>query len=449
LLNDGGTATYDAAATAALSDPTRLVFDYTVGAADRNVGTLAIVSGDPNGASIVDANGKLPDFSGIITAFPGLTIESKPTTTVTSVAASPGSGIEGLGQPIALTVAMSAPVTVAGGTPTLLLNDGGTATYVAAASAALSDPTRLVFDYTVGAADRNVGALAIVSGNSNGASITDANGNQPDFSGIVTTLSGLAVESKLTTAVTSVAASPGSGIEGVGQAITLTLAMSAAVTVAGGSPTLLLNDGGTATYDAAVTAALSDPTRLVFDYTVGASDHNVDALAIMGGNSNGASIADANGNQPDFSGMITAFAGLRIDVAPAATAIGGGSTLEIPTAASTDVVFGAGGGTLQLDQSVNYSGHVAGFGLGDSIDLRDVAFGATGMTLGYAGNSSGTAGTLTVSDGASPSPHTATLALLGQYMAGSFALSSDGHGGTLVTDPAVVQQTLLAQPQHA
>jgi hypothetical protein len=27
--------------------------------------------------------------------------------------------------------------------------------------------------------------------------------------------------------------------------------------------------------------------------------------------------------------------------------------------------------------------------------------------------------------------------------------SGDGHGGTLVTDPPVTQQTLLGQPQHA
>jgi hypothetical protein len=50
-----------------------------------------------------------------------------------------------------------------------------------------------------------------------------------------------------------------------------------------------------------------------------------------------------------------------------------------------------------------------------------------------------------VSDGT----HTANVALLGQYMAASFATASDGHGGTLVTDPPVVaSQTLLTQP-HA
>jgi hypothetical protein len=41
-----------------------------------------------------------------------------------------------------------------------------------------------------------------------------------------------------------------------------------------------------------------------------------------------------------------------------------------------------------------------------------------------------------VSDGS----HVATLALLGQYTASSFALSSDGHGGTFVTEPAIAAQ---------
>ena len=40
-------------------------------------------------------------------------------------------------------------------------------------------------------------------------------------------------------------------------------------------------------------------------------------------------------------------------------------------------------------------------------------------------------GTLTVTDGT----HTASLTLLGQYSTGDFSLSSDGHGGTMITDP--------------
>jgi hypothetical protein len=33
-------------------------------------------------------------------------------------------------------------------------------------------------------------------------------------------------------------------------------------------------------------------------------------------------------------------------------------------------------------------------------------------------------------------------------MTSSFGLSSDGHGGTLVTDPAIVAQATIAAPHH-
>ncbi|AHY53537.1 hypothetical protein [Bradyrhizobium japonicum] len=67
-----------------------------------------------------------------------------------------------------------------------------------------------------------------------------------------------------------------------------------------------------------------------------------------------------------------------------------------------------------------------------------------GSATGYAQNNDNTGGTLTVSDGT----HVATLHLLGQYSAADFALSSDGHGGTLITDPAVAQQAQLAPALH-
>jgi hypothetical protein len=69
----------------------------------------------------------------------------------------------------------------------------------------------------------------------------------------------------------------------------------------------------------------------------------------------------------------------------------------------------------------------------DRIDLPDIAFGAQ-MTLADAENRADTGGTLTVKDGR----HAAAITLPGNYMAGSFLTTADGHGGTLVTQ---VQQT--------
>jgi hypothetical protein len=51
---------------------------------------------------------------------------------------------------------------------------------------------------------------------------------------------------------------------------------------------------------------------------------------------------------------------------------------------------------------------------------------------------------LTVSDGR----HAASIALLGNYMAGSFVTAADGHGGTLVKEaPQAEQQPLLTHPR--
>jgi hypothetical protein len=147
----------------------------------------------------------------------------------------------------------------------------------------------------------------------------------------------------------------------------------------------------------------------VFGYTVGATDRTVTTLGIVGGRFNGASITDAAGNVPDFSGVLTSFPGLGIDPPPAVTAANNQAT---PT----------------------------------GIDLTTIAFG-TETTLAYAPNQSHTGGSLTVSDGA----HNASIALLGQYMAGDFHAASDFHGGTLVTDPALTGAalaTFVASP-HA
>jgi len=105
---------------------------------------------------------------------------------------------------------------------------------------------------------------------------------------------------------------------------------------------------------------------------------------------------------------------------------------------------GAAGGTLILDDSQNFTsgvGVIGGFGVPGFLDLADISY-SSSNTLGFVEAGGNTSGTLTVSDGT----HTAVLTLLGQYVAGNFTMQSDGHGGTLITDPPVDQQSLLTQP---
>ena len=123
------------------------------------------------------------------------------------------------------------------------------------------------------------------------------------------------------------------------------------------------------------------------------------------------------------------------------TNVNAGATVELGSAATDAVVFAGATGTLQLDQSTSFTGTVAGFAGQDQIDLADIAF-SPGTTLGYAGNADNSAGTLSVSDGS----NMANIALLGSYMASTFAIASDGHGGTLVSDVAPSQAATFTAP---
>ncbi|WP_338697753.1 choice-of-anchor tandem repeat GloVer-containing protein [Bradyrhizobium sp. 26S5] len=79
---------------------------------------------------------------------------------------------------------------------------------------------------------------------------------------------------------------------GAGESGTIVLAVSnvGAIDTTKGIPTLTLNDGGTATFD----AAKSSSSELVFDYTVSAGDTDVGSLAVSSVNLNGA-VANASG----------------------------------------------------------------------------------------------------------------------------------------------------------
>nr|WP_249137664.1 hypothetical protein [Bradyrhizobium canariense] len=112
--------------------------------------------------------------------------------------------------------------------------------------------------------------------------------------------------------VTQVFASPGTGVEHVGDSVKLTLSFSEAVTVSG-TPTLSLNDGAKATY-----VGGSGTSSLTFSTTVASTNTNTLALAITGANlPNGASIKDSGGLAANLSGAVTTFSGLQISTTSA------------------------------------------------------------------------------------------------------------------------------------
>ena len=442
-------------------------------------------------------------------------------TTVTQVAASPSDGIESPGNTIKLTVHLSTAVTVSG-TPTLTLNDGGTATYTGG-----SGTSALTFKHTVSSTDNSVPALAITQVNlPNGATITDGNGKSPNLSGAVTTFLNLQIDPPSGPTLSSIRETPSSSDLNADKTVTLTLNFSEVVTVAGGRPTLTLNDGGIATYTSG-----SGSRALSFTCKVAAGQNTPD-LAATAVNLNGATIthsgaaanlsltgltqtgpqidttapappvvanhtvnvnhtvtltgaAEANSivrvydNGSKLLGKTTASTsgawtyttprlpnGTNVFTATATDAAGNtsglsnamdpvigpnnissltvnnGAIVDFSGSSAAAVTFAGSSGMLQLDHPAGFSGTISGFAGQDQIDLTSVAF-SSNTTLGYLPNAGNLGGTLNVGDGV----HHAR-ALLGQYMASSFVTVSDGHGGTLVSEQSSNPTISLAHP-HA
>jgi hypothetical protein len=428
-LNDGGKATYTGG-----SGTSTLTFTYTV-ASGQNTADLAVTGLSANGGSIKDAAGNSAVVTGAITNPPGvLQIDTKAPTisaiTTSGAGITSGNGNLDAGKAVVLTVKFSENVTVAGN-PFLSLNDGGSATYTGG-----SGTSALTFTYMVAAGD-NTPDLTVTGLVLNGGTIVDAAGNNAVATGAVKNPPGILKIDTTAPAVTQVLVSPTSGEVITGHAIRITVDTSEAVKVSG-TPVLQLNDGGTASYN----AALSTATALAFNYTVAAGQVTTD-LQVSGIQlPSTASITDLAGNNANLSAA-GANLGLQINTTSTGPAgpsggnftISGTTELELFGASTANVTFAAGDtGTLRLDASSQFNGTVAGLALGNYVDLADIAFGG-GTTVGYTPNGGNTGGTLTATDGT----NMANITLLGQYMASSFVATSDGHGGTLITDPPPTQ----------
>jgi hypothetical protein len=148
--------------------------------------------------------------------------------------------------------------------------------------------------------------------------------------------------------VTQVQTSPVSGNPGAGHLVTIKLDLSMPVTIAGGMPSLTLNDGGVATYD----AAASNSTTLAFDYTVGNNDQTSNLAVVAINEPAGATITDAVlGRTVDFSKSVSGLGtGLQIGTVINGTILGGGGN-DTFFALATNLAFDGGGGhdTLVLD----------------------------------------------------------------------------------------------------
>jgi hypothetical protein len=280
-LNDGGIATFTGDSGNSLS------FSSTVSATNSNAASLAATAVNLNGGSIHDGAGNNASLSLNGLSQTGPQVDTTAPTTV-SIVETPSNGIVDIGKVVDFTLGFNEAVT-ASGTPTLTLNDGGIATFTGDSGNSLS------FSYTVSATNSNVASLAATAVNLNGGSIQDGAGNSANLSLSGLSQTGPQVDTTIPT-VTAVVEQPGTGDLVAGKTVTITLDFNEAVIVAGGVPTLTLNDGGTATY-----ASGSASGALSFDYTVGAHDSSVASLAVNVINLNGGTIEDSGGNNASLS----------------------------------------------------------------------------------------------------------------------------------------------------
>lgn len=469
------------------------------------------------------------------------TLYSTPAHLVSVVSSEPNGVLNDVGQSIQITLAFDMPVTISGGVPTFSLNDGGTATYDAAASAALNDPAKLVFDYTVGSSDHNVDYLAIVhdSLSLNGATAIDQNGNVANFNGYEVNFPGLVVE---VTAVPSYSFEAINDPLGTERGGTVATAINDLGQIVGidyqpgtfgadnhgfyydsGSFTELqnglyvnptgINDSGFITaedyvYPTGPTGA-QQPFQLPAPYgrAEGINNHGdivgwyslnpatgpthgfayVDGqyheVSVPSGSNVSANAISDNGlivgiyrdtnkllqsfldDHGTFTTVVDPFAkagttfatgvntsgeivGYYTDVASGLIKgfvdIGGTfSTIDVQPGLNTQIlgVNNAGqlvGDTISLKSYIYEDSHQS-FDLTPGIDLHTISFGPQ-TTLAYAPNTDNSGGTISVSDGT----HNASIALLGQYAEADFHTATDFHGGTYITNPHLTGAALAA-----
>jgi hypothetical protein len=382
-LNDGGTATYTGG-----SGTSALTFSYTV-AAGQNTPDLTISAFNLNGATIADSAGNAANLTGATNDNPIGTLQIDTTAPTVASIVPTGTGITNgtgnlsTGQVVTLTVNFSEAVTVstAGGSPTLALNDGGTATYTGG-----SGTSALTFGYTV-ATGQNTPDLAISAFNLNGAAITDGAGNAASLSGATNYNPAGTLQINNTTAltITSIAATGtgitnGNGDLNAGKVVTLTVNFSGAVTVntSGGSPTVTLNDGGTATYTGG-----SGSSALTFTYTVAAGQNTAD-LVVSALGLNGATIADGAGNAVNLSGATNDNPGgiLQVDTTPPIPVI---NQAPPSTTASTSALFAFGTSNIEttgITYAYKLDGAASWTSLsGNSLSLSGLASGAHSIQM--------------------------------------------------------------------
>ncbi|HTJ99604.1 MAG TPA: hypothetical protein VL522_08275, partial [Bordetella sp.] len=310
---------------------------------------------------------------------------SAPAVTTVSV---PSNGTYYTNQDLDFTVHFTEAVTVdtTSGTPRIALVIGSTTVYAIYQSG--SGTSDLLFRYVVAGGNQDANGITVGALSANGGALKDAAGNDATLT-LNSVGSTAAVNVDGTQPhVTDVAATVPDGVYKTGDTVTITLTFDKAVTVdtSGGTPTLTLNNGGTASY-----ASGSGGMTLVFTYTIAAGQDvaDLDYSAVGALLLNGGAIQDAAGGHPD--------ADLSLSAPGAAGSLGANKDIAIDATAPSVTL---GGVTLSNDTGASGSDFITsvaaqtiGATLSGPLDVGDKVYGSLdngGTWIDITGKVSGT-----------------------------------------------------------
>jgi autotransporter passenger strand-loop-strand repeat protein len=214
---------------------------------------------------------------------------------------------------------------------------------------------------------------------------------------------------------------------------------ASATTISGGTSYVI--SGGTS-FAPRLVVGVENVFGTAISAVIGSGTQNVEAGGVASATLISGGIEDVTGGGTASGTVIRAGYGYVASGGTASGTILSGGFYEVASGAvvsGSGAVTFSGGGILRLDDSVDFGGLVAGFGLNEAMDLADIPF----VSSGGSGAATTATWTQLTSSGASASgsllvaqgTHSANLTLLGTYMTTNFQLQGNGAGGTLVTDP--------------
>lgn len=267
---------------------------------------------------------------------------------------------------------------------TNLAKVGDTVTVTFTANEAVRTPALSIAGHSVAVATTSgnsfTGSYVMQSTDSTGnvgvnLSLTDLAGNAMVTPATVTTDSSTVTFDKTAPTITSITSTQANGSYPASTVIPVSVSFSEVVTVTG-TPTLVLNDGGTATYQSG-----SGTNALVYSHTVSSGENTSDLTV----SSAAGSVADVTGNVANMTLPVGANLGNNSDIVIDTTA----PTVSLSTGVSTPT------NSSPFTTTVTFSEPVIGF------DLTDVTVGGVdGTTLGNLQTSDNTTFTFEVTPGA-------------------------------------------------